>query len=290
MKDVTSGVSDSLFSKETNSGKQSTDPQRQRSVVFRVSDQCSAIGRAKLSRRDLRQQQSKTEGGDVVSNGDVETEYQWENSDRLPSSAAIPASIPWRTTERCFSRRDWYGKSSKLGKRNEHFHSGSLVVSGLVEKIPVGFSSSLILVVQSIAIRTTEFSVGRSVWPKRKTPFDTRRIVSVWFRLMFPYVENSSYRQFVIEVLSQLTKWVRRERNDRITSSLICRRNLDNKKFFKSNERFNVESYVELLDLIDRAPPSLSKESRSTLSQSATNLGVTTLTFRWIFILKNFRF
>lgn len=79
--------------------------------------------------------------------------------------------------------------------------------------------------------------------------------LEVWFRLMFPSVENSSYRQFVIEVLAQLTK-----------------RNLQNKKFFKSNEPFSIDSYVDLLDLLDRAPPSLSKESRSSLGQSAANL------------------
>lgn len=98
--------------------------------------------------------------------------------------------------------------------------------------------------------------VLRLFWAYSQLQYEQASLaLEVWFRLMFPSVVNSSYRQFVIEVLSQLTK-----------------RHSQNKKFFKSNEPFPIDSFVDLLDFLDRGQTTLSKELRSSLSQSAANL------------------
>lgn len=51
-------------------------------------------------------------------------------------------------------------------------------------------------------------------------------------------------------------------------------RNTKTKKFFQTNEVFPIESYIQLLDFVDRPNPALSRELRASLAKSATILSV----------------
>ncbi|CAF1295956.1 unnamed protein product [Adineta steineri] len=79
--------------------------------------------------------------------------------------------------------------------------------------------------------------------------------LDIWFRLMFPLIENRTYNQFVVENLSKITT-----------------RDTKTKKFLRTNEIFPTESYVKLLDFVDRPNPALTKEMRTSLAKSANNL------------------
>ncbi|CAF3434189.1 unnamed protein product [Rotaria sp. Silwood1] len=75
--------------------------------------------------------------------------------------------------------------------------------------------------------------------------------LDIWFRLMFPFIENRTYNQLIVENLTQLTT-----------------RNAKNKKFLQSNEIFPVESYIQLLDFVDQPNPALTRDMRTTLSKN----------------------
>ena len=57
-------------------------------------------------------------------------------------------------------------------------------------------------------------------------------------------------------------------------SFFLFRRNAKAKKFLRSNESFPIESYIKLLDFLDRQNPALSREMRTSLVNSATILSV----------------
>ncbi len=54
----------------------------------------------------------------------------------------------------------------------------------------------------------------------------------------------------------------------------LFRRNIKTKKFLESNEVFPLESYIKLLDFIDRPNPALTRDMRTSLTKSATILSV----------------
>ncbi|CAF4532713.1 unnamed protein product [Rotaria sp. Silwood2] len=79
--------------------------------------------------------------------------------------------------------------------------------------------------------------------------------LDIWLRLMFPFIENRTYNQLIVENLTQLTT-----------------RNAKNKKFLPSNEVFPLESYIKLLDFVDQPNPALTRDMRTTLSKNAAIL------------------
>ncbi|CAF1021461.1 unnamed protein product, partial [Adineta ricciae] len=98
--------------------------------------------------------------------------------------------------------------------------------------------------------------VLRLLWAYSQLQYEHPALaVDVWFRLMFPLIENRTYNQFAVENLSHLTS-----------------RDFKNKKFLRTDEVFPVESYVKLLDFIDRPNPALTREMRSSLAKSANIL------------------
>lgn len=146
------------------------------------------------------------------------------------------------------------------------------VVLQFVETLSIWTSSAINLGLQSSSIRTAEFSIVESVaLPRKKLESTLRR-----FQFGFDWCFHCWRIVLTINSSSKFSlNWPSKTKKiSSIDSIFFFRRNLQNKKFFKSNEPFPVESYLRLLDLIDRAPPSLSKELRSTLSQSAAQLSV----------------
>jgi hypothetical protein len=98
--------------------------------------------------------------------------------------------------------------------------------------------------------------VFRLLWAYSQIQSEHRGLaLDIWFRLMFPLIENRSYNSLVVENLSQLTT-----------------RNIKTKKFLEPNEVFPLESYIKLLDYVDRPNPALAKEMRASLTKSATIL------------------
>jgi len=98
--------------------------------------------------------------------------------------------------------------------------------------------------------------VYRILWAYNQVQYENPALaLNIWFRLMFPLIENRSYNEMVVENLSQLTT-----------------RNAKNKKFLQTNEVFPLESYIKLLDFVDRPNPALKKEIRASLTKSATVL------------------
>lgn len=56
--------------------------------------------------------------------------------------------------------------------------------------------------------------------------------------------------------------------------------NAKTKKFLRTTEAFPIESYIKLLDYVDRPNPALSKEMRTSLTKSATILSVRNIFFQ----------
>ncbi|CAF3328330.1 unnamed protein product [Rotaria socialis] len=79
--------------------------------------------------------------------------------------------------------------------------------------------------------------------------------LDIWFRLMFPLIENRTYNQLIVENLSQITT-----------------RHAKHKKFLQANETFPLESHIKLIDFVDQPNPALTRDMRTSLSKSATIL------------------
>ncbi|CAF0734833.1 unnamed protein product [Rotaria sordida] len=79
--------------------------------------------------------------------------------------------------------------------------------------------------------------------------------LDIWFCLMFPFIENRTYNQLIVENLTQ-----------------IATRNSKNKRFLESDEIFPIESYIKLLDFVDQPNPALTRDMRTILSKNATIL------------------
>ncbi len=56
--------------------------------------------------------------------------------------------------------------------------------------------------------------------------------------------------------------------------NLFFRRNAKTKKFLQTNEIFPIESYLKLLDFVDRPNPALTRDMRTSLTKSAMTLSV----------------
>ncbi|UJR27775.1 hypothetical protein I4U23_009047 [Adineta vaga] len=98
--------------------------------------------------------------------------------------------------------------------------------------------------------------VLRLLWAYNQLQYEHPGLaLDIWFRLMFPLIANRTYNQLVVENLSQLTS-----------------RDVKNKKFLRTDEVFPVESYLKLLDFIDRPNPALTREMSASLTKSANTL------------------
>lgn len=92
---------------------------------------------------------------------------------------------------------------------------------------------------------------------------------------MFPLIDNRTYNQLVVENLSQLTTSVSPHLLPMLNFPfLTSRHNSKTKKFLRSNEIFPIESYIQLLEFINRPNPALTKELRASLTKSALTLSV----------------